>query len=111
MVNGCYMCKKSVESCNHNLLQCPMAYELWIIVYILLGINWVMVGLVEMNYGLGEVYAKKTICKSYSTYYLLGFMERKNSRAFEGNEGEISKVRIRWFHFFESLILGQEIRG
>lgn len=31
------------------------------------------------------------------------------SRAFEGIEGEMSTIRDRWLHFFDSLILGHNI--
>lgn len=47
MVNWCYLCKKAAESCNHILLLCPLAYELWTIVYALTEINWVMVGTIK----------------------------------------------------------------
>lgn len=43
LVNACYFCEKAEESFN-NLLWCPMVYELWTLVYRLLGINWVMAG-------------------------------------------------------------------
>lgn len=28
MVNGCYMCWREAETCNHLLLWCPVAYDL-----------------------------------------------------------------------------------
>lgn len=47
MVNRCFMCKMSAETCNHLLLWCPMVYSLWNMIYELLGINWVMAGSVR----------------------------------------------------------------
>ena len=36
------MCKKSGESVNHLLLHCPIAYDLWSMVWALFGLQWVM---------------------------------------------------------------------
>lgn len=47
VVHGCYLCKRTAETCNHILLWCPLAYEMWTIVYNLLGINWVIAGSVR----------------------------------------------------------------
>lgn len=38
------LCKSATESCNHILFWCPVAYNLWVIIYDLLGINWVITG-------------------------------------------------------------------
>ena len=37
VVDWCYMCKKKGESVNRLLLHCPIAYELWYMVWTLLG--------------------------------------------------------------------------
>ena len=42
VVDWCYMCKKSGESMNNLLLHCPIAYELWSMVWTLFGLLWVM---------------------------------------------------------------------
>lgn len=47
IVNRCYLCKEAVESCNHILLWCPVAYSLWHLVYGLMDINWVIAGRVK----------------------------------------------------------------
>ena len=36
------MCKWSGESINHLLLHCPIAFELWTMVWALFGLLWVM---------------------------------------------------------------------
>ena len=38
----CFMCKRCWESVDHFLLQCPIAYELWSMVFCLFGIHWLM---------------------------------------------------------------------
>lgn len=47
MVNSCFLCKREAETCNHILLWCPEVYKLWTMIYGLLGISWVIVGLVR----------------------------------------------------------------
>ena len=42
VIDWCYMCKKSGELVNHLLLHCPIAYELWSVVWTLFGLLWVM---------------------------------------------------------------------
>ena len=42
VVDWCYMCKKSGELVNHLLLHCPIAYDLWSMVWALFGLQWVM---------------------------------------------------------------------
>ena len=42
MLDWCYMCKRCRESVDHLLLQCPIAYEVWSMVFCLFGIHWVM---------------------------------------------------------------------
>ena len=38
----CYMCKNSGESMDHLLLHCPIAMELWSMVFRIFGFHWVM---------------------------------------------------------------------
>lgn len=47
MVNSCYLCKKSTESCSHILLWCQVVYELWTMMYNLIDIKWVIAGSVR----------------------------------------------------------------
>ena len=42
VIGWCYMCKKSGELVNHLFLHCPIAYELWSMVWTLFGLLWVM---------------------------------------------------------------------
>lgn len=55
---------KAVESCNHIILWCPAVYDLWCMIYELLGINWVMTGTVkEEIWAWGRLSMKKEIVK------------------------------------------------
>ena len=42
ILDWCYMCKCNSESVNHLFLHCPVASELWDMVFGLFGVNWVM---------------------------------------------------------------------
>ena len=42
VLERCFMCKRCGESVDHLLLHCPIAYDLWSMVFCLFGIHWVM---------------------------------------------------------------------
>lgn len=42
VVNWCCMCQRDGESIDHLLLQCPIARDLWDLVFSLFGVAWVM---------------------------------------------------------------------
>ena len=42
VLDWCYMCKRCGELVDHLLLHCPVAFELWSLVFCLFGIHWVM---------------------------------------------------------------------
>lgn len=64
LANGCFICRKAEETCCHLLLRCPVVYELWCIIYSLLGIHWVSTGsvLAEVRAWRG-IHSTKNIVK------------------------------------------------
>ena len=42
IIDWCYMCKRNGESVDHLFLHCPIAFEMWTMVFTLFGIYWVM---------------------------------------------------------------------
>ena len=42
VLDQCYMSKRCRESVDHLLLHCPIAFELWSLVFCLFGLHWVM---------------------------------------------------------------------
>lgn len=110
LVNRCYLCLNAGESCNHLLLGCLMTYELWSMVYGLLGISWVMADTVRE-----KIWAWRGLCKGKDCINLIHLIifwviwKEMNNRAFEENENLIHKLRDWWFHIFVSILLGHDI--
>ena len=42
MIDWCIMCKWNGENVDHLLLHCPLASEMWSLVFCLFGIHWIM---------------------------------------------------------------------
>lgn len=42
MVNRCYLCRKNQETVNQLLLHCPVAPDIWSMLYRSFGLSWVM---------------------------------------------------------------------
>ena len=42
ILDWCCMCKRNGESVDHLLIHCPIAFDLWSMVFTLFGIHWVM---------------------------------------------------------------------
>ena len=42
ILDWCCMCKRNGESVDHLLIHCPLAFDLWCMVFTLFGIHWVM---------------------------------------------------------------------
>ena len=55
VLDWCYMFKRCGESVHHLLLHCPIAFELWSLVFCLFGLHWVMPHLVLIFLSLGKV--------------------------------------------------------
>ena len=49
MIDWCFMCKKDGETIDYLLIHCPVVGELWNMVFLLFGVQWVMSsGVVEL---------------------------------------------------------------
>ena len=40
ILDWCWMCKRNGESVDHLLIHCPLAFDLWSMVFTLFGIHW-----------------------------------------------------------------------
>lgn len=84
MGNDCYLCKKTVEFCNHVLFRCSIMYKFLFVVYGLLGVSWVMAGSVrdEIQSWKGISGRKKYVNLIPTTIFWVIWQEG-NRRAFE----------------------------
>lgn len=106
MVNGCFLCIKVKESCNHIFLWCPLAYKLWIIVCGLLGISWVIASTVmDKIRAYKGISGGKNMWASFPLLYFVWCKER-NRRAFKRVEDDLNGVRSKWFQTLSFFVMG-----
>lgn len=104
-----FLVKWCNQTCCHLLLRCPIVYDLWCMIYNLLGMQWVSMGSMFAEvWAWGGIYSGKS--KDYFTNYFLGYLKKKrNLRVLGGLEVDRYKQRDRWFKYFGFFILGHEI--
>ena len=95
------VCKKSGELVNH-LLHCPIAYELWSMVWALFGLQWVM------PHGVSDLflswqgsfggYQSIDLWRAVPHCVLWCIWRERNSRWFEGKERSISEFKSLLLH-------------
>lgn len=108
--NKCYLCMKAEESCNHVLLWCPVAFELWSLIYNLLDINWAVAGSVREELQAQDgVHFDRKLSKMISLTIFWVLWKKRNSMAFEGKEGNLYRLKNRWMYYFGSILLEHDI--
>lgn len=102
LVNGCCLCKKEAEMCDHLLLHCPAVHELWCSIFRLIGVNWVMSGLVREELGawagLGKGKKKLVNLIPFTVFWIV--WKGRNDMIFKGVENDYTKIRDRWIYLF-----------
>ena len=96
------MCKRCGESVNHLLLHCPIAYELWPMVFCLFGIHWVM------PYKVSELLASwqgkfgrhrnRGLWRFVLHCLFWCLWQERNARCFEDCEHSILDIKFFFFH-------------
>ena len=99
ILDWCCMCKADGESVNHLLLHCPVARDLWNIIFSLFGISWVMPrGVVDLiscwNGCKGRQEAGK-IWKVIPHCIMWCLWCERNARSFNGEEVSIPALKHR----------------
>ena len=102
ILDWCCMCKSSRESTDHLLLHCPVAWELWSMVWILFGTLWVMprsvVDLLTCWMGsLGNSEAGK-VWKMIPHCIMWCLWRERNDRTFNGVEKSIPALKFYFLH-------------
>ena len=90
ILDWCYMCKCNSESVDHLFLHCPVASELWDMVFGLFGVCWVMpmsvVGLFACWQGRFGRHCNGDIWKVIPLCLMWCIWKERNSRCFEDIE-------------------------
>ena len=104
IIDWCCMCKSSGESVNHLLLHCPLAQDLWNLVFTLFGISWVMPRGVEdlfaCWFGIRGNPNSGAIWKAAPHCLMWCLWRERNSRTFSGEEQLVPKLK---FSFLQSI--------
>ena len=100
------MCKRCGESVDHLLLHCPIAYEMWSMVFCLFGICWVMPQrVVDLLYCWSCNFRRHrniVIWRMVPPHCLMWCIWReRNARSFESREQFI--LEFKSFFFFTLL--------
>ena len=111
-MDWCYMSKRSGESVNHLLLYCPIAFELWSMVWSLFGVIWVTPQSVTDLFASwqGPFGRQRNIdlWRAVLHCVLWCLWRERNSRCFEGIERSILEIKsllhslIAWCSVFTS---------
>ena len=92
------MCKCNSESVEHLFLHCPVASELWDMVFGLFGVSWVMplsvVGLFVCWQGRFGRYCNGDICNDDPMCMLWCLSKGRNSRFFEDIERFMPDLKL-----------------
>uniref|UniRef100_A0A2N9HXJ9 Reverse transcriptase domain-containing protein n=1 Tax=Fagus sylvatica TaxID=28930 RepID=A0A2N9HXJ9_FAGSY len=105
ILDWCCMCKSSGESVNHLLVHCPVAWELWSMVLVMFGKNWVMprvvVDILRCWKGIcgksevGKIWNMVPHCLMWCLW------QERNDRIFNEKERTIPALK---FHFLHTLL-------
>ena len=95
------MCKCNGESVDHLFLHCPVAMDMWAMVFGLFGVSWVMpqsvVGLLDCWQGRFGCHRNGYIWLMVPHCLLWCLWREKNSRCFEDKERPISNLKLFFF--------------
>uniref|UniRef100_A0A2N9IAI6 Reverse transcriptase domain-containing protein n=1 Tax=Fagus sylvatica TaxID=28930 RepID=A0A2N9IAI6_FAGSY len=102
ILDWCCMCKSSGESVNHLLVHCPVAWELWSMVLVIFGKNWVMprdvVDLLSCwkeirgNSKAGKIWKMVPHCLMWCLW------QERNDRTFKEKERTIPALKLHFLH-------------
>ena len=96
------MCKRCGKSVDHLLLHCPIAWELWSLVFCLCGIHWVMPHTVielfeswQGNFGQHrnvDVWRLGPLCLIWCIW------RERNARSFKGCKRSLLEIKTFFLH-------------
>ena len=102
IIDWCCMCKTNGKSVNHLLLHCPIAQDLWNLVFILFGISWVMPRGVEDLFacwsGKRGNSESGAIWKAVPHCLMRCLWRERNSRTFSGEEQSVPMLKLSFLN-------------
>ena len=102
ILDWCFMCKRSRELVNHLLLNCPIAFELWSMVWSLFGVIWVMPQIVaDLFTSWQGPFGRQhniDLWRAVPHCVLWCLWRERNSRCFEGIERSILEIKSLLLH-------------
>ena len=96
------MCKRYGKSVDHLLLYCPIAFELWSLVFCLFGIHWVMphkiIELFESWQGKFGRHRNIGFWRLMPHCLMWCIWSERNARCFEGSERSLLEIKSFFYH-------------
>ena len=109
VLEWCFMCKRCGESVDHLLLHCPIAFEMWSMIFCLFGVCWVMpqrlVDLLDCWSCNFRQHCNIVIWRFVPHCLMWCIWWERNSRSFEGRERSILEFKSFSFLLFLNGVL------
>ena len=103
VLDWCYMCKSCRESVDRLILRCPIAYDLWSLVFCLFGIHWVMphkvIQLFESWQGKFRRHCNIDFWRLVPQCLMWCIWRERKVRSFEGCEHYMLEIKFFFFFF------------
>ena len=110
LVDWCCLCRESGESPDHILLHCKVARELWNMVFVMFGVQWVMPGTVLDLFSSwqGSWGCKRTnmVWRVVPHCVLWCVWRERNARHFEDTATSIPELKSRFFQLLFEWVKG-----
>jgi hypothetical protein len=110
LVDWCCLCRESGESPDHILLHCKVARELWDLVFVLFGVQWVMPGTILDLFSSwqGPCSSRRTtmVWRVVPNCVFWCVWRERNARHFEDSETSIPELKSRFFQLLFEWVKG-----
>ena len=98
ILDWCCMCKRNGKSVDHLLIHCSIAFDLWSMVFTLIGIHWVMpktvVELLACWQGKFGRHRNSAIWMAVPHCLMWCIWQERNNRHFEDLERSVSDLKL-----------------
>jgi hypothetical protein len=108
--NWCCLCKSNGESVDHLFIHCPMATDMWWMVFGMFGVQWVMPRTIMDLFSCwsGRLGSHDTVLvwKMIPHCLIWCLWHERNARHFEDSERHIHELKLFFFHTLFDWVLG-----